>query len=185
MEEKALTKGIFSNNKISTYGFLIGIASFIVGAVFCASDNEDFGILLQYSALLEIAVAIIFLLIFGLGKYEMFVTDKRVYGKVRFGRRVDLPLDSITAIGLGMFNSIAVTTASGAIKFVFMKNRDSVYNIISALILDRQKQSSPIENQHISASTSADELQKFKNLLDNGTITQEEFDAKKKQLLGL
>jgi len=33
--------------------------------------------------------------------------------------------------------------------------------------------------------SSADELAKFKALLDNGVITQEEFDAKKKQLLGL
>ena len=28
-------------------------------------------------------------------------------------------------------------------------------------------------------------IEKFRNLLDNGVITQEEFDAKKKQLLGL
>lgn len=33
--------------------------------------------------------------------------------------------------------------------------------------------------------SSADELKKFKELLDSGIITQEEFDAKKKQLLGL
>ena len=32
---------------------------------------------------------------------------------------------------------------------------------------------------------SADEIKKFKELLDMGAITQEEFDAKKKQLLGL
>ena len=31
----------------------------------------------------------------------------------------------------------------------------------------------------------ADELKKFKELLDMGAISQEEFDAKKKQLLGL
>ena len=31
----------------------------------------------------------------------------------------------------------------------------------------------------------ADEILKFKNLLEQGIITQEEFDAKKKQLLGL
>lgn len=31
----------------------------------------------------------------------------------------------------------------------------------------------------------ADELKKYKDLLDKGVITQEEFDAKKKQLLGL
>ena len=33
--------------------------------------------------------------------------------------------------------------------------------------------------------STADELKKFKELLDMGAITQEEFDAKKKQLLGL
>ena len=31
----------------------------------------------------------------------------------------------------------------------------------------------------------ADEIKKFKELMDMGVITQEEFDAKKKQLLGL
>lgn len=31
----------------------------------------------------------------------------------------------------------------------------------------------------------ADELLKWKGLLDQGVITQEEFDAKKKELLGL
>lgn len=34
-------------------------------------------------------------------------------------------------------------------------------------------------------SSNADELKKYKDLLDAGIITQEEFDAKKKQLLGL
>lgn len=35
------------------------------------------------------------------------------------------------------------------------------------------------------AVSTADELKKIKELLDMGIITQEEFDAKKKQLLGL
>ncbi len=35
------------------------------------------------------------------------------------------------------------------------------------------------------AVSSADELKKYKELLDSGVINQEEFDAKKKQLLGL
>ena len=37
----------------------------------------------------------------------------------------------------------------------------------------------------INANSPADELKKFKDLLDNGVISQEEFDQKKKQLLGL
>ncbi len=35
------------------------------------------------------------------------------------------------------------------------------------------------------ARISAQELKELKELLDSGIITQEEFDAKKKQLLGL
>ncbi len=37
----------------------------------------------------------------------------------------------------------------------------------------------------IQQASAADELKKFKELLDAGVITQEEFDAKKKQLLGI
>ena len=37
----------------------------------------------------------------------------------------------------------------------------------------------------VAATSAADELKKFKELLDMGVITQEEFDTKKKQLLGL
>lgn len=48
---------------------------------------------------------------------------------------------------------------------------------------------SNVKNQNSSANTknasSADEILKYKNLLDVGAITQEEFDLKKKELLGL
>lgn len=37
----------------------------------------------------------------------------------------------------------------------------------------------------VSQLSTADEIKKFKDLLDTGAITQDEFDAKKKQLLGL
>lgn len=40
-------------------------------------------------------------------------------------------------------------------------------------------------NTIIQSTSNADELKKYKELLDSGIISQEEFDAKKKQLLGL
>lgn len=39
------------------------------------------------------------LVLFMLAKVELAITDKRVYGCASFGRRVELPLDSVTAIG--------------------------------------------------------------------------------------
>ena len=41
------------------------------------------------------------------------------------------------------------------------------------------------ENDHAYTYSPADEILKYKNLLDLGAISQEEFEQKKKQLLGL
>ena len=46
-------------------------------------------------------------------------------------------------------------------------------------------ENTPIINNIKVDTSDADELKKYKELLDQGVITQEEFDAKKKQLLGL
>ncbi len=56
-----------------------------------------------------------------------------------------------------------------------------INDYINKRILECSKQSPTIVQQ----TSSADELKKFKELLDSGIITQEEFDAKKKQLLSL
>ena len=106
-----------------------------------------------------------------------------------FGKQVDLPLDSISALGRGMFSSIAVATASGKITFWGISNRDEVHKAISGLLQSRQsgnkQEAVPVTHVTQQSQSSADELMKYKELLDNGIITQEEFDAKKKQLLGL
>lgn len=85
-----------------------------------------------------------------------------------------------------MFSGLAVTTASGAIKFAMLKNRDELHEEISKLLVARQEKpaASAAIRQEIPQSN-ADELKKYKDLLDSGVISQEEFDAKKKQLLGL
>lgn len=50
----------------------------------------------------------------------------------------------------------------------------------------QSKINAPIKTETTSQNVSAaDEIKKFKQLLDDGIITQEDFDAKKKQLLGL
>ena len=119
--------------------------------------------------------------------YEIIVTDKRVYGKAAFGRRVDLPIDSVSAIGTMWLNGIAVSSSSGRVAFLMIKNRDKIHNCLSNLLIERQsKIAAPIAKvtQELPQSN-ADELKKYKELLDMGAITPEEFDAKKNQLLNL
>ena len=133
-------------------------------------------------------IALAVLLYASYSRIELIVTDKRVYGTAKFGKRVDLPFDSISAVGTSMLKGIVVSTASGAINFKFIKNNADIHSAISKLLMDRQGKEKPVTTTTIKQEipqSNADELQKYKNLLDNGTITQEEFDAKKKQLLGL
>lgn len=137
-----------------------------------------------------IAAAFIIGLIFyhATNKITLTITDKRVYGTALFGKRVDLPFDMISAVGTSIFKGIAVATSSGTIKFAFMENRDSLHDEISKQLVIRQSQNNKkgdtVIKQEIPQSN-ADELKKYKELLDSGVISQEEFDAKKKQLLGL
>ena len=56
--------------------------------------------------------------------------------------------------------------------------------VLFAGIQDKQRVDQ-IKNSTGTVFSSADELKKFKELLDSGIISQEEFDAKKKQLLNL
>lgn len=70
--------------------------------------------------------------------------------------------------------------------FVYKATKDAAQKIISllAVMVDTQKAAPQVAPQ-VAPLSDADELMKFKQLLDAGVITQEEFDAKKKQLLGL
>lgn len=76
-------------------------------------------------------------------------------------------LDKVTPIPV---NSMEYTTASQALKKV-------TYELSTIL-----KSNDPSTKE---TSSSADEIRKYKELLNDGIITQEEFEAKKEQLLGL
>ncbi len=139
------------------------------------------------SLVVLVLISVILLIIYlYASKMQITVTDKRVYGKAAFGKRVDLPLDSISAIATGAGKGLAVAASAGKIKFTRMERRDDVHKEISDLLVTRQgKAAEKAEPKVEVKSSNADELKKYKELLDSGIITQEEFDAKKKQLLGL
>lgn len=121
-----------------------------------------------------------------LHSFSISVTDKRIFGKASFGKQVELPVDSVSAVSTGAFKGIAVATSSGRISFLLIKNRDEIHEAISQLLVDRQNSQKEVPAQAAAAPASAaEELKKYKELLDIGAITQEEFDNKKKQLLDL
>lgn len=135
---------------------------------------------------LAVMVFIIFIYLW-LCKYEMTITNKRIYGKMAFGKKVDFPIESIIATTqIQALKCITISTASGKFSFLLIKNNDAVYSTLNKFQLEQQKTSNPfVSSESIIETDDVQQLKKFKELLDSGIITQEEFDKKKKELLGL
>lgn len=99
------------------------------------------------------------------------------------------------AIGLdlgGMQNRNAMNDTNRILfcsgMFSFGKTNEfagAVANDIREVFENYREHSEDADNNQDQVFSAADELKKFKELLDMGIVTQEEFDTKKKQLLGL
>ena len=193
MVEKVLIKSERYNiKKVFSIIFLIGLILTIIYAVILMIQHDNYFLWWEHYVPLSLIPIASLTLIGGLiylwlRSYELTITDKRVYGKVAFGKRVDLPVDSVSATAtIGLFKGVSVSTSSGKISFLAIKNANEIYEVINNLLVDRQKEKTQNTGTTIvQNSDEADKLKKYKDLLDSGVITPEEFDAKKKQLLGL
>lgn len=110
---------------------------------------------------------------------QLTVTNMRVHGRIR-NKGIDLPLDMITHVDI-TGNTLSITTASGVIKCACCTNIDAVYSVILKLLNERNSSKSSSDDR----ASVPEELMEYKKLLDNGVITQEEYEAKKKKLLEL
>jgi len=149
--------------------------SFTNGPVILVSIILDMGLILSiYSFILWLSIK----------DNCITVTNKRVYGVTKWSKRVDLPLNQISAVATGSLKGIAVGTSSGRIVFKAIENYIDVHKEITGLLAAKQDVSA-VQTVKGESTNNLEELKKLKDLLDGGIITQEEFDAKKKQLLGL
>lgn len=203
MQEKTIIQG--ERYKINIKGILIAIATglillgliiyacgegyssyweewYSIGDVMFDPFSFTSGLLIDFGVIL---LPFVLILYWWLSSVEISVTSTRIYGKAAFGKRVDLPLDKISAVGTSFLKGIDVGTSSGRIKFKLVKNQDEIHSTISQLLMEHQQAEKANSTQNNEKSSNADELKKYKDLLDSGIITQEEFEQKKKQLLGL
>lgn len=79
-----------------------------------------------------------------------------------------------------------INTEFNKSSFVYKQASKSVQDILSKfqIVVDELEQEKEITKESSSNISVADEIKKFKELLDIAAITQEEFDSKKKELLG-
>lgn len=116
-----------------------------------------------------------------LNSYKLTVTDKRVNGVTTFGKRVDLPMDSISSVSITkLLRGCGISTSSGNIHFLAIKNCQAIYETLNQLLIERQDKKSMMQNRPLDGT---EEIMKYKKLLDEGIITKEEFEDKKKEIL--
>lgn len=116
-------------------------------------------------------------------------------------KNLDLPIDKVDSImrsstlynKLTGGNTVAIRSASGLIKFPWVQNAEEFVNATLAKIEEYKKTVKKDNQELIKAvaetaaapanTSSASKIKEIKELLDQGLISQEEFDAKRKELL--
>ena len=187
-EEKKISVSINGLPIIPIIIIAVGILLFILtytgalGGSYYRDTFTPFTGTVIFSAIV-LGVGILFLLM--AVSCNITVTNIRVYGKAFF-KRVDIPVDSISAVGMiDIIQGISVASSSGRIAFFYIKNYKEIHSEISQLILNRHENNREQALNMSEPTEKTEEIRNYKKLLDDGIITQEEYDKKKKQLLNL
>lgn len=122
------------------------------------------------------------------GGGALITSTELIYVEAKlFARTERVSIGSITGVtfGGGPFSPKTVVSVGGSrnIEMSIICNQNELNSFYS--YLQNKIQSFHMANSPSSAVSNADELMKYKQLLDAGAITPEEYEAKKKQLLGL
>ena len=127
------------------------------------------------------------------GDSILFITSERIlYGQkgLLWTTVKSVNLDDCRDIETDTFGiirgTIKINTKTEMVRFEAKKSEViRLANIIEKTLEEVVKTKKTVASTVINQTSSADELKKFKELLDAGIITEAEFDTKKKQLLGL
>ena len=111
-------------------------------------------------------------------KKELVVFEDSVLCRINPKKSKQLVFEDINNVDFGK-NALKIVGTGVKFKICNLTNAESIKSVII-----EKKKSTQSKSDSLNVSN-ADELKKYKELLDNGVISQEEFDAKKKQILGL
>ena len=186
MDEKIIVKGKTKKSALTLLKSLCFTETIFAVVILIAALACDFLFLIPIAGLFLLLGIMLICAYFATKKRIITVSNFRVYGTygLLFPTDFDLPIDAINSIDTyKASNGFAIRTSSRTIAFGDMENGKEVASTISDLVAKRSR---AVNSVSLSASqSSADELKKYKELFDSGVISQEEFDAKKKQLLDL
>lgn len=116
--------------------------------------------------------------------------DRSLLGLAMSGGVLSISMDRIYTVGTQPLMVCVNTNGDEDLNFgAYSENvRDNIAKQVKTIV-DEYKQTSvtrltPVQNV-VYQKSPAEQIKEYKDLLDSGIITQDEFDAKKKELLGL
>lgn len=153
-------------------------------------------ILLNYILISLFAVSLLLSLLLHLINYKtkdqkIIIDDNKAKCILNNKKTIDFPFSRLTTVKRESFKSVNLISPGNKAKVILLKNQVDIVN----LIIDKMNQAQKtiyIQNDQSVTSVQNDKsdndlesLLKLKQLFETGVITQEEYDAKKKQILGL
>ena len=114
-------------------------------------------------------------------KTQITLNNETLICKKRNGKTKQAFWKDIKTVENTTLKGLCIKGTSFKYKIILLKNLDELKNEMISLISNASVVVSPANEK----SDNLDDLKKFKDLLISGVITQEEFEAKKKQILGL
>lgn len=114
-------------------------------------------------------------------KTELSILDNAIIGKKSNGKTVQFLLKDIKSVETTKKHGLKIMGSGIRYDIHLIQNAEEMKNIMMDMLAEVQHE------QPVMAvvGSSVNDIKEYKELLDAGIITQEEFDAKKKQLLGL
>lgn len=179
-ENILIEKGI--NKKYIIPFVVLGAVLLLLGIlVFSMATDGDTALCGSILIIIGLSVALYYILKFGLIK--VVVTDKMVKVKgYELTKNLEIPIDSISSVGEDGFFVKQLSIASATGKFVLpIQDHIEVKNIITKLLTERRSAQTVSSN----SNSVTNELGQYKEMFDKGMITQEDYENKKKQILGL
>ena len=136
-------KGPANNEQVLAKGYppavkpllLILLVLSILMALIALVETEEFAVLL----VMAIPVAIILVLYLAAKTPYLVVTDKRVFYVSDFGRKLSIPMNKITVtVTHHWFRQLHIAAPTGRIHLFWVRNTAELYDMITALINEKQ-----------------------------------------------
>ena len=112
-------------------------------------------------------------------KHNIIIMKDTVTITKLFKKKADLLISDINSVETTKLKGVKIIGNGFKYNVLLLSNNEEVKEKLFKLLSETKKETKEKKEK----PSAADEIKKYKDLLDSGAITQEEFDKKKKELL--